>query len=68
MTASYLPTTNPEIEVRSLTVTNDNAEVDLVTIARQKIAVALIAVGLIATVAWVGVLGSLVSRLLLRVW
>jgi hypothetical protein len=67
MTASYLPTSNPEIEVRSLTVANDNAEVDLITVTRQKIAVSLIGVGLIATVAWVGVLGFLVSRLLLRI-
>jgi hypothetical protein len=68
MTASYPPTSNPKGAVRSLAAATDNAGVDFITVARQTLAVALIGLGLTTTVAWVGVLGWLVSRLLLRVW
>jgi len=67
MTASYVPTRNSEAEMGSLTATTGNAPANFITVTRQKIAVMLIGVGLVATVAWVAVLGWAVG-LLLRLW
>ena len=66
MTASYLPASNSEAELRSLAATN-KAAANFVTVAREKVAVVLIGVGLVATVAWIGVLGWAIGALL-RLW
>jgi hypothetical protein len=67
MTASYLPASNSKAELRSLAAGTDKAAAGFVTGARKKVAVVLVGVGLVATVAWIGVLGWTIGALL-RLW
>jgi hypothetical protein len=67
MTASYLPTSNSQAELRSLATSPDKAATSFVTVAREKVAVVSIGVGLVATVAWIGVLGWVLGAVL-RLW
>jgi len=67
MTVSYSPTRNAEVRIGTLDAAAASSRyADFVTLARQKVAVGLIGVGLVATVAWIGALGWAMAILVAR--
>jgi hypothetical protein len=72
MTVSYLPAGSSKAEIRSLPAITDTTAAKFTAarftrVAREKTAVFLIGVGLVATVLWVATLGWAIG-LVLRLW
>jgi hypothetical protein len=67
MTVSYLPAGSSEAEIRSRPAIADGPAANFIRVAREKIAVCLVGVGVVATVLWVATLGWAIG-LVLRFW
>jgi hypothetical protein len=66
MTASYLRSSDSEAEIRSLAATS-GAATNFAPDIRHKVALVVVGVGLVATVAWTGVLGWIIGKVF-RLW
>ena len=66
MTVSYSPAAG-SAELRSMAAVTHHASPSLITLTRQKLALMLVGVGMLATVAWAATLGWAMG-VLLRLW
>jgi hypothetical protein len=67
MAVSYSPRSSAEAGIGPLEAPAGRSKhADFVTLARQKVAVGLVGVGLVVTVAWIGALGWAMAVLVAR--